>query len=283
MNISEFIYTTVLKQAWIRKIVNKIILFILPKAVRVKNVKIIINPQDPVVSGALTFGVYEKNEIALMRQLCKLGKIVIDIGANVGLYTAIAGASVGASGRVIAFEPEPESFSFLKKTVKVNKLTNTHIVQAAASSKNGKARLFTSSANRGDHRMYPSTNADGNVEIQMLKLDDYLETQGVHAADIIKIDVQGFEGHVISGIEGTITRSPHLIMLMEFWPQGLRSAGTDPLKLLQQLENMNLEIFEFKNHKNFTRLLDKKDLIDRLSGRKYVNLVLFGPKAEWKP
>lgn len=281
MSVAEFLYTSATRSPWLRAIINRAILSILPVSVRVGNARIMLNPKDPVISGALTFGVYEKNEIELMRRLCLPGRVMVDIGANVGLYTAIAGLGVGHSGRVIAFEPEPESFRFLQSTVNVNKLTNTLVIQAAASSENGKTRLFTSSDNRGDHRMYPSEKADGSVEVEMLRPDDYLESQGVAAADIIKIDVQGFEGHVIAGLERTIRRSPRLVVLMEFWPQGLSSAGTDPDELLHLLDEFGLALYEVNTHGGITRVDNRGELVKRLPGRKYTNLILLGPQAEW--
>lgn len=283
MNIAEFFYTTAARSPWLRAIINGAILSILPASVRVGNARIMLNPKDPVVSGALTFGVYEKSEIELMRQLCKPGRVMVDIGANVGLYTAIAGVGVGPSGRVIAFEPEPESFRFLQTTVSANELTNTLAVQAAASSENGTTKLFTSSSNRGDHRMYLSDKADGSVEVDMVRPDDYLESQGVVEVDIIKIDVQGFEGHVIAGLERTIRRSPRLAMLMEFWPLGLSAAGTDPVELLHRLDNFGLALCEVNAHGSFTRVNNRDELVNRLTGRKYTNLILLGPQAEWMP
>lgn len=283
MSMAEFLYTTATRFPWLRAIINRMILAILPTSVRVGNARIMLNPQDPVISGALTFGVYEKSEIELMRRFCRPGRVMVDIGANVGLYTAIAGLGVGPSGRVIAFEPEPESFRFLQNTVSANELTNTLTVQAAASSENGKTRLFTSSANRGDHRMYWSDRADGSVEVDVLRPDDYLESQGVVAVDIIKIDVQGFEGHVIAGLERTIRHSPRLVMLMEFWPLGLSSAGTDPVELLHRLDDFGLALYEVKAHGGFTRVDNRDELVNRLPGRKYTNLILLGPQAEWAP
>jgi len=279
VSIAEFVYTTVIRVPLLRVIVNSIILTILPKFVSVGKAKIFINPNDPVVSGALTFGVYENQEISLMQQMCRPGMTMIDVGANVGLYTAIAGLGLGESGRVFAFEPEPESFECLQKTVNENGLTNVTVVQAAAAAENSKTKLYTSSLNRGDHRMYRNEHSDGSVEIDTLKLDDYLENKLVKGVDVIKIDVQGFEGHVIAGLEGTICRSPSLAMLMEFWPKGLLSAGTSPVELLEKLRGLGLTVFEL-NGRGYSRVGDLTALVDRLTGRKYVNLLLLGPKAE---
>lgn len=280
MNIAEFLYTNATRFSWLRAIINRVILAVLPTSVRVGNARVMINPKDPVVSGALTFGVYEKSEIELMRRLCKPGLTMVDIGANVGLYTAIAGLGVGSTGRIISFEPDPESFRYLQNTVEANELSNTLLVNAAASSESGKTMLFTSSDNRGDNRMYKNDHADGSIEVDTLKADECLESHGITSVDIIKMDVQGFEGHVIAGLEQTIRHSPSLVMLMEFWPMGLTSAGTDPVELLDSLKGFGLTIYEIKDHSDFEPVVDHGDLVKRLPERKYTNLVLFGPQAE---
>ncbi len=274
-----FIYTTLLKPRFVRALANWIILSILPRMVAVGGANIVINPRDPVVSGALALGLYEKAEIRYIQRACEPGQVVIDIGANVGLYTAIAAAAVGPSGKVIAIEPDPECVRYLEKTILANNLNNVTIVEAAASSTNGSARLFTSSQNRGDNRMYDPGTADGLVEVSSLRLDDYLEADGVTTVDVIKIDVQGFEGHVVKGLERTIRSSLRLKMLIEFWPQGLLSAGTDPFAFLEYLEALGLTLFELKGSGATVLLQDKKRLIGCLPGRKYTNLVLLAPDA----
>jgi len=281
MGIAEYVYTTLCRPPWIRSLVNRAILWILPTSVRVGDALVMINPRDPVVSGALTLGVYETTEIALMARLCKPGYVMVDVGANVGLYTAIAGLAVGPEGRVLAFEPEPESFTFLQKTVAVNELANTCIVRAAASNENGYTQLFTSSSNRGDHRMYNNTQADGCAEVRTVCLDDFLQSEGVRQVDVIKIDVQGFEGHVVEGLEQTIRRSSRLCMLIEFWPEGLRSAGTDPSEFLLRLGNMGLTLHEIGPAGKVERVPDPNALVTRLQGRRYANLFLTGAQAKW--
>ena len=277
---AEFVYTTLFRPIWIRTFINRIILKIIPTSVRIGNAVIMINPKDPIHSAALTFGVYEKFEIELMSKICSTGKVVVDIGAHVGLYTAIAGLGVGPSGRVFALEPDPVSFNYLQQTVKANKLANIQLVQAAASNKNDRSQLFASSTNRGDTRMYNNNNADCVIQVETLKLDDYFDTQKISTIDIIKMDIQGFEGHAIEGMKEIIRRSPRLIILMEFWPTGLTSAGTDPIELLQQLENMGLKLYEIKKQKNIIPIIDKKLLVSQLHGRRYANIVLLGSQAD---
>ena len=275
----EFIYTSVLKHQLAKRLVNNFILVLLPKYVRVGRAKVIINPADPVISGALTFGVYENSEISFMKRVCKAGQVMVDVGANVGIYTAIAGLALGPSGRVIALEPHPESFRFLQQTIRANNINNTKLVMAAASNTAGQGKLFTSSTNRGDNRLYDSALADGAVEVELIRLDDYLAEQGIKEVDIVKIDVQGFEGRVFEGLEQTIRNSPGITILAEFWPLGLASAGTDSYALLSRLEQLDLTLYELAGNGKLVPIADKHELIARYPGRKYTNLVLLGPSS----
>lgn len=280
MSVAEFFYTTVLKPPLLKSIANKVILALLPKSVKVGNATIVINPNDPVVSGALTFGVYEKSEIAFMQRILKPGAIMLDIGANVGLYSALGGLALGEKGRIIAFEPDPESRKYLKQTIDANALSNTEVISAAASNNNGTTQLFISTNNRGDNRLYENQNADVAVDVATVRIDDVLNERNIDAVDIIKIDVQGFEGYVIEGMEQTLKNSQRLQMLMEFWPEGLSSAGTNPLDLLNRLESFGLSLFELKEKGNFTPIDDKEIFIKRYPGRAYTNLVVLGPNSE---
>jgi hypothetical protein len=56
---------------------------------------IFLNPSDPVLSSALAFGIYENYETEIFPTFCEPGATVVDIGGNIGLYTAIAAARVG--------------------------------------------------------------------------------------------------------------------------------------------------------------------------------------------
>ena len=83
-------------------------------------------------------------------------------------------------------------------------------------------------------------------------------------------------------MKNIITQSPRIILLTEFWPFGLFSAGSDPYALLQTFENLGLKIFQIKGSNSFKAVVDKKKLIGKLRGRKYTNLVLLGRDAELK-
>ena len=135
MALAEFIDTRLLRPAPVRRAANAILLSIVPKTVRVGPAIAHLNPRDPVVSGALALRVFERDELRFFSQRCRPGMTVLDVGANVGLYTALAMHLTGADGTVVVIEPHAESRRFLELTVQANSTTRTsvHIFDCAVS------------------------------------------------------------------------------------------------------------------------------------------------------
>ncbi len=102
---------------------------------------------------------------------------VIDIGANVGLYTALAAFNVGEQGKVIAFEPSEDNFHFLQKTIARNGFKNTESYQIAISDHNGKGEFFLSDENMAAHRIYDSKDGRRSIPIELMTLDHFIETE----------------------------------------------------------------------------------------------------------
>lgn len=275
--IAEFIYCTLLRPRPLRRLANWLIRALLPRTVRYDDAVVVLNPRDPVVSGALFFRVYERGELAFFREACRPGMTFLDVGANIGFYTALASKRIGPSGKIIALEPDPESHGFLKQTIAANNATNATALPIAAAATRGRLKLFVSSDNRGDNRLYQpdtSTTADWQaVEVETEPVDELLERLSVERVDLIKIDVQGAEGSVIAGLEKTIHRSPGLVMMAEFWPHGLRQAGTDPKAFLENLRSLGLELFELTSKGDRVPLTNFDDLIARHPGRRYTNII----------
>ena len=153
MNLPEFIYTVILRPKPLKALANAAIRRLIPARLRVNGSTVVLNPNDPVVSGALTLGVYEKPETAFFLEACRTGMTFLDVGANVGYYTALAIPRLG-TGRIIALEPDPESFQYLQRTVAANGSSNTVCVQKGAAAEKGTLTLFASASNRGDNRLY---------------------------------------------------------------------------------------------------------------------------------
>jgi len=244
-----------------------------PATVEVGGATVVLNPRDPVISGALSLGVYERAETKVFQRLCAPGAVFLDVGANVGYYTALAGKALGPHGRVIALEPDPESFFYLEKTVAANAGAPVQCFRKAAGEQAGEATLYTSADNRGDNRLYANELANGECKIEVVAVDELLEQLGIAELNLVKIDVQGYEGKVFAGMQRTLARSPQLSMMFEFWPEGLARAGSNAARLLANLTELGFTLQEITPQGELAPLHDQAALIERLKGRRYTNLV----------
>ena len=273
MTSLEFIYTVVLRPPVLRKCANATLRSIIPRSVKCHGATIVLNPTDPVVSGALMLRSYEKTETSFFLRTCRPGMTVVDIGANVGYYTALALSRMQGRGRIIAFEPDPENFRYLQQTVAANNGFIATCLQKAVSDSAGSMTLYTSRDNRGDNRLYANELCTDACQVDVVPVDTALAELGIQQVDFIKMDVQGYEAHVIGGMVQTLRNSSPIIVLSEFWPYGLRAAGSDPVHMLEFLEQLGFELYELTYNREPVRLLDHNGLVERFCERRYTNIL----------
>jgi FkbM family methyltransferase len=189
-------------------------------------------------------GMYEPAIARLITRLAQPGMVVADVGANIGYFSLLAARQVGSHGKVYAFEPYPGNYELLVKNIEANNYTNIIPVCKAVSSTSGTLRFFGSSTNHGRHSLEPSNvfNLANEFEVEGITLDEYFQ-QVVKSQqiDILKIDVEGAEQLVIEGSR-TILATAAPIVLLEFWPRGLRNLGGDPLALLELFDQAGYTI-----------------------------------------
>lgn len=195
-----------------------------PSEVRLGGAVVHLNPTDPVISAALALGFYEKEETAFFRRNLRPGMCFVDVGANVGIFTALA-ISQGAS-RVLALEPHRESFGFLEKTVRANNpVIPVSLEETAAGREAGECVLYGNPYNKGDNRTAPSPELLPCGKVRTATLDSLCATHGIQSIDFLKIDVQGGELAVLRGAEGVLAASPDCILMSEVWPGGMARCG----------------------------------------------------------
>jgi FkbM family methyltransferase len=249
---------------------------LLPPTVSVQGARVHLNPNDPVVSGALVMRVYERPELAFFKSMFRPDMTLIDVGANVGLYTAIAASSPCFSGSVLAIEPDEESYGFLLRTISANVLrgaeSRIRSVRAAAVERECTLTLYKNSQNRGDNRLYRDPMLDGSVTVKGNSLDNLCLLNGVSSAHFIKIDVQGAEARVLAGAGRLIKDSPDCIWMSEFWPYGLKRAGATPQAYLQGLADAGFRLYELCGTA-LNAVSSFAELVDRYAGRRYGTVI----------
>jgi FkbM family methyltransferase len=152
----------------------------------------------------------------------KEGDIVIDIGAHIGLYTIISSKRVGANGKVVAIEADPENFEMLTSNIKLNQLTNVIPLNYAVYSKETKLKLYLPSGESGFTKyntIMPNwiNTQEKFVEVNANTLDYLLQLNKIRQEEVnwIKIDVEGAEFEVLKGASNVLSKSKDIAILME--------------------------------------------------------------------
>ncbi|MEZ4670947.1 MAG: FkbM family methyltransferase [Anaerolineae bacterium] len=202
---------------------------------------------------------------------------LIDIGANIGTICIPLLLHEGFQ-RGLAIEPAPENVHYLRKNAAQNGLAERlTVIPMGLSAEKSTLRLELDPTNPGDHRIRMGTTAAPElhseskrtvIEVAVDTLDHILAENGVAAEDIAAIfmDVQGHEGYVLQGAQHTLAAGMPLVM--EFWPYGLRRAGTDPQMLATLLQPY------------YTHLVDLRAEAAGLQPLSYLNTIMNGLKDD---
>jgi FkbM family methyltransferase len=191
----------------------------------------------PLYSAYKTYA--DRAERELLRRILFQDAVVVDIGANIGIYSQFFSRCVGPNGLVHSFEPSRDNFRRLSAATR--DVSNIRLTQAAVGEQSGECTLYISDKLNVDHRAY---KADGDsrraVPTQMVALDDYFEPG--QRVDLIKMDIQGYELHALRGAQRVLQENPEINLLLEFWPAGLAQAGVRWEELVELLQRLNMNL-----------------------------------------
>jgi FkbM family methyltransferase len=249
-----------------------------------------INPDDRGIAPALLMdGVMEQYETELFKNMAKEGMVVVDIGANIGYYSLIAAKLVGMSGIVYAFEPEPTSYELLCKNIELNSYLNIVSIQKSVSNKQGKADFWVDNAGaaissfaKDNVIAFSKSPVSGlsekpvPIKIETISLDEFFKNLS-NKIDLIKIDTQGAEGLILEGADKILTCNHNIKIIMEFWPDGLKKLGSDPLKLLYKLQKYGFTIKLINETKQVLEPIEPLEFcraISKKPGHQEFNLLL---------
>ena len=165
------------------------------------------NLNSIVTSVLLAQGDWFETEMEFWRSQIQSGMTVIDVGANVGVYTFSAAQKVGSTGKVLAVEPFSGCVDCLEETCRVNQLSWVKVCAGAASDRSGKTYLALHSASELNEIVsddVASLNSHQYEEINCFSLDSLVISEKLKQVDWIKIDAEGHEMQVLEGSENLI-------------------------------------------------------------------------------
>lgn len=158
------------------------------------------------------------------------GDLFVDVGANVGTYTILAG-DLGSD--VIALEPAPDTCALLEENVRLNGYS-VKVVQAAAGSSNGVAS-FTSGRD-----CVNQIDPSGDTSVKMVRVDDLIGTRAVKG---MKIDVEGFEIEVLKGCETSLMAGRIALLQLEWNHESATAVGTNRAPVAEFLNSCGYTLF----------------------------------------
>jgi FkbM family methyltransferase len=151
------------------------------------------------------FGAYSIEELALYADIIKcvpLPHNVIDIGANVGnhsLFFALTGASV------LAFEPNPDAYELLEQKIRANPGVRIQPFQKALSDRSAFLELCLPDNKNLGRSSFNKKVGSNTISVEVSRADDLEEIQSCSHISYIKIDVEGHELRVLSGLRDTLS------------------------------------------------------------------------------
>jgi len=164
----------------------------------------------------------DEPELEAVKCLVEPGDVVLDIGANFGLFTRFLAETVGESGRVIAFEPSRDMFLVLESNRRFLGWENVECHACAISDRPGEGTLtiprrpdgtlnhYESALERGEHM--PPTGRD-STKVPLQSVDSFCRERGIEQVSFIKCDVEGHEIAVLQGAVETIRMSRPTILI----------------------------------------------------------------------
>jgi FkbM family methyltransferase len=220
--------------------------FVFDRSLRIK-----LYSDDGVARLTYYFDYHEPVAFGFLERCIEPGMTFIDIGANIGVYALFASKRVGAEGKVIAFEPQVQTFSRFLENIRINEITNITAEPFAVASIEGYVTMVCGIESSKNHtRMGTLSNHmicdnPNMYPCKCVSLDKYLYTHGIERLDYLKIDVEGFEFEVLRGAQQTLERFKPPIIQVELVDEFQRRNASSPRMVCDFLWRFNYRPFQF--------------------------------------
>jgi FkbM family methyltransferase len=195
----------------------------------------------------LAEGDWFEPELEFWRSQVQPGMVVIDVGANAGIYSFSTASRVGETGRVVAVEPFPQCVALLEQTRQENQFTWVEIYAGAASDREGQIYLSLHEASELNEVVAEASAADlatGKVQaVPCATLDSLCDRYNLQRVDLLKIDAEGHELQVLQG---------SLQILKEFAPiilyENIAGSRGGNLPVAEFLQAHGYQLFRYQSY-----------------------------------
>lgn len=171
---------------------------------------------------------FEGRVFSYLKRSIRQGDCVLDVGAHMGMFTILLARWVGTTGRVYAFEPNPQLREALLDHMALNDVANRVVVSPLAISNAVGRALFSSNGLAGTNRIVDHGGGD-TYEVAVTTIDTFCSESGA-VPSLIKIDIEGFEFHALVGAMQTLEKH-RPVVVVEMHPFFWGEVGTNNSEL----------------------------------------------------
>ncbi len=241
-----------------------------------RGVTLTIPSKDTTIVPGLVGGFYEEIELDIFECLAKESTTIIDVGGSIGDYTCVGAANLPADGKLIVFEPVPENIGYIQKNVVQNGLTEKVVIEPkAAGDSVGELTIHLVEGSVGTHTAGTTNNEatiSGSITVPIVSMDSYLAEHKLKSIDILKIDVEGYDGFVLRGAKNILVNDKPTLFV-EFVPDHLTKCGFLPDEFLDIIFGAYEHIFFVDEPRSTISRCNRDDLRSSHDSYKNANII----------
>jgi FkbM family methyltransferase len=196
---------------------------------------------------------WEPKTSFLLENISKNKREIVIAGSHIGYL--VLKVAFNTLGKIHTFEPEPSLFKKAKENFSLNPSLQEIIFlnSEALGDEKGEKELYSEEirssfvAYAGGHVTHNNT-----IKVEVLTLDSYIKEKSIGKIDLILLDVEGYEWHVLNGAKKILENKPDLIL--EISPKILRHTKTTPGMILDLLKNNGYKIKYLDEDKDYANI-----------------------------
>lgn len=196
-----------------------------------RKVPIFINQKT---SQKIYWNLFEKKETLFFKENLKSDDVCLDIGANVGYYTALFASK---ASKVIAIDPVPHNAALLRLATKMNRDNHIEIIEAAISD-NCSSEVFLEHEQASLSSLLGESNNNRSPAHKYTVNVMTIDSLYIDKLDIIKIDIEGAEFNALTGMKETINKTKPRILMIELVNEHLNKFGSNIKEVVALMEDI---------------------------------------------
>jgi len=194
--------------------------------------RFLVRTGETGLTGNIYTGLHEFSDMAFLLHLLREDDLFVDVGANMGSYTILASAAIGA--RSYAFEPVPGTYRRLVENMRLNRLDEKVVcINKAVGAERG-TTTFTTGCDSTNHALALGEHSEHTTDVDICTLDEVLADE---LPTLIKIDVEGFETPVLDGACKTLSAQTLQSVIIELNGSGRRYGFDDSQSVQRMLDH----------------------------------------------